>query len=282
MLTTQKSLSTGADEPEQSPFMVMVWWGLGKFLFLDIKCESFWKWRGINAADKNIDKTKRQQDWRARAKLLSDNKYFDHKYYYFLTTGITLLTVALFVSARMGIYQEVLYKKHGKYSHEALYITVILILVFHKALNKRKYSLQHLLPLPGFLLLYSNIWQHIQITNASEAMLLPVVGSMPSQWVYLIGNVLTQYICISSVYVLTAECSSLTVTLVVTLRKFVSLLFSIVYFDNPFTIYHWMGTLLVFIGTIIFTEVVPSIRKSMNKKVGITAEAATVPAKKKD
>lgn len=38
--------------------------------------------------------------------------------------GIILLTVALFMSARMGIYQEVLYKKHGKYPDEALFITV--------------------------------------------------------------------------------------------------------------------------------------------------------------
>lgn len=30
------------------------------------------------------------------------------------------------MSARMGIYQEVLYKKYGKYAHEALYITVSL------------------------------------------------------------------------------------------------------------------------------------------------------------
>lgn len=126
------------------------------------------------------------------------------------------------------------------------------------------FLLQHLLPLPGFLLLYNNIWQHITISSASSLMPIPALGlSLPSQWVYIIGNVLTQYICISSVYVLTAECSSLTVTLVVTLRKFVSLLFSIVYFKNPFTIYHWIGTLLVFVGTIIFTEVVPSIKKSL-------------------
>lgn len=38
--------------------------------------------------------------------------------------GIALLTFALFVSARMGIYQEVLYKQHGKHPREALYITV--------------------------------------------------------------------------------------------------------------------------------------------------------------
>lgn len=69
--------------------------------------------------------------------------------------------------------------------------------------------------------------------------------------------------CISSVFVLTTECASLTVTLVVTLRKFVSLIFSIVYFQNPFTVYHWIGTILVFAGTIIFTEIVPKIQEGM-------------------
>lgn len=38
--------------------------------------------------------------------------------------GISLLTIALFVSARMGIYQEVLHKKYGKNAREALYYTV--------------------------------------------------------------------------------------------------------------------------------------------------------------
>lgn len=38
--------------------------------------------------------------------------------------GIALLTVALFISARMGIYQEVLYKRYGKHPREALYVTV--------------------------------------------------------------------------------------------------------------------------------------------------------------
>lgn len=40
------------------------------------------------------------------------------------TMGITLLTIALFISARMGIYQEVLYKRYGKHPREALYVTV--------------------------------------------------------------------------------------------------------------------------------------------------------------
>lgn len=175
--------------------------------------------------------------------------------FFWWTLGITLLTVALFISARMGLYQEVLYKRYGKYPDEALFYT-------------------HLLPLPFFLLLTNNIWEHTIIATNSEPYALPIVGTeLPLQWVYLAGNVLTQYLCISSVYVLTTECSSLTVTLVVTLRKFVSLLFSIVYFRNPFTIYHWIGTTLVFIGTIIFTEVVPRMMASKTA-------AAPAPVKK--
>lgn len=168
--------------------------------------------------------------------------------FFWWSLGITLLTVALFISARMGLYQEVLYKRYGKHPDEALYYT-------------------HLLPLPAFLLLYRNMWEHVQIANSSNMFTLPFVDfDLPLMWVYLIGNCLTQYLCISSVYVLTTECSSLTVTLVITLRKFVSLLFSIVYFRNPFTIYHWIGTLLVFMGTVIFTEIVPRMRNSLVKQ----------------
>jgi solute carrier family 35 (UDP-xylose/UDP-N-acetylglucosamine transporter), member B4 len=56
------------------------------------------------------------------------------------------------------------------------------------------------------------------------------------------------------VFVLTTECSSLTVTLVLTLRKFTSLIISIIYFNNPFTITHWIGTIMVFFGTLLFTN----------------------------
>lgn len=125
---------------------------------------------------------------------------------------------------------------------------------------------QHLLPLPGFLLIYNNIRDHIAIANASEPVTLPFFEySIPILWVYLALNSLTQYMCISSVFVLTTECTSLTVTLVVTLRKFISLLFSIVYFNNPFTAYHWVGTFLVFLGTMIFTETPPFNFTKTNK-----------------
>lgn len=169
----------------------------------------------------------------------------DASQFFWWLIGILLLTGALLLSARMGIYQETLYKQRGKHPFEALYYT-------------------HLYSLPGFLLYASSIWEHALISSNSEPVAIGGLA-IPLLWLYLIGNVLTQYMCISSVYVLTTECTSLTVTLVITLRKFLSLVFSIVYFDNPFTLAHWFGTFLVFGGTLIFTEVPKRILHSSHQ-----------------
>ncbi|XP_026167836.1 UDP-xylose and UDP-N-acetylglucosamine transporter [Mastacembelus armatus] len=159
--------------------------------------------------------------------------------------GIAMLTFALLMSARMGIFQEILYKQYGKHSKEALFYN-------------------HCLPLPGFLLLSTNIYNHCVHFSQSTPVLIPVVGlSMPIMWVYLLINVITQYVCIRGVFILTTECTSLTVTLVVTLRKFLSLIFSIIYFQNPFTAWHWVGTAVVFVGTLLYTEVWSSVQTAL-------------------
>ncbi|EFA12028.1 UDP-xylose and UDP-N-acetylglucosamine transporter [Tribolium castaneum] len=166
----------------------------------------------------------------------------DHFFWWII--GIALLTGALLLSARMGIYQESIYKHYGKHPQEALYYT-------------------HLYSLPGFLIYSPSIWQHMQIASQSEPYEIPIVNTIvPMLWLWIVLNVVTQYLCISSVYVLTTECTSLTVTLVITLRKFLSLIFSIVYFQNPFTIYHWFGTALVFFGTLLFAEVFTKLKQS--------------------
>lgn len=151
--------------------------------------------------------------------------------------GIGLLTFALFLSARMGLYQEVIFGKYGKHAKEALFYT-------------------HALPLPGFLLLAPDILHHWQICVDSELVPLPLFEiQLPVMILHLIGNVIPQYLCISAVFVLTTECTSLTASLVLTFRKFLSLLFSIWYFQNPFTLAHWVGTSLVFCGIILFSDI---------------------------
>ncbi len=108
--------------------------------------------------------------------------------------------------------------------------------------------------MPFFVFLGADIYHHFSVAASSAP--VTVAGlSCPSMLLYLALNVATQYACISAVFVLTSECASLTVTLIVTLRKFLSLLFSIWYFRNPFTGAHWVGTFLVFGGTLLFSDV---------------------------
>jgi len=52
----------------------------------------------------------------------------------------------------------------------------------------------------------------------------------------------------------------------VTLRKFLSLLISIAYFNNPFSTVHWIGTALVFAGTMLFADVFSSISNMLTQK----------------
>lgn len=168
-------------------------------------------------------------------------------FYVFLRwlVGIAMLTFALLMSARMGIFQETLYKQQGKYPKEALFYN-------------------HCLPLPGFLLLFTDIYNHCLHFSQSTPVVVPVVEmTVPILWIYLLINVITQYVCIRGVFILTTECTSLTVTLVVTLRKFLSLIFSILYFQNPFTTWHWVGTAVVFLGTLLYTEVWSSVQAAL-------------------
>ena len=154
-----------------------------------------------------------------------------------LLCGVTLLTVSLFLSARMGIYQEHLFTRYGKHAKEALFYT-------------------HALPLPLFTFLAQDIVKHWRVCMASTGILIPMLDiSVPVMVLHLAANVVLQYVCIFSVFVLTTECTSLTASLVLTTRKFISLLFSIWYFTNPFTPLHWAGTGLVFAGILLFSDI---------------------------
>lgn len=150
-----------------------------------------------------------------------------------LFVGISMLTFALFASALLGVFQEMLFARFGKHPKEMGFYT-------------------HALPLPGFLLLFPDFLNQVQAFN--ESLPFPVLG-VPRLWIFLFFCALTQYFCVNSVFGLISESSSLTVTLVITLRKFLSLLFSIIYFRNPFTALHWCSAVMIFFGSFLFAEV---------------------------
>lgn len=157
-----------------------------------------------------------------------------------LILGIILLCYALVVSSIMGLIQEFTYKKYGKHPNEALFI-------------------DHVLGLPMFYFFSESISESFQKLLSSEPNTLLSSSlniNIPTGILFLIINVLTSYGCIKSVFILTTECTSLTVTLVITVRKFLTLMVSVFYFGNDFSFLHWVGTAMVFVGALVYADVI--------------------------
>ncbi|KAH9236182.1 hypothetical protein K456DRAFT_1864826 [Colletotrichum gloeosporioides 23] len=160
-------------------------------------------------------------------------------------TGLIILFVAQVLSAIMGLYTEETYKKYGPQWKENLF-----------------YS--HLLSLPLFLPFMPSLARQFQRLAHSPPLSLPRLGQtsgftlgeglqgglaklhIPSQIAYLVTNVLTQYACIRGVNLLAAVSSALTVTIVLNIRKLVSLLLSIWLFGNRLAAGTLIGAVIVF------------------------------------
>ncbi|KAF6785371.1 amp deaminase [Colletotrichum sojae] len=160
-------------------------------------------------------------------------------------TGLIILFVAQVLSAIMGLYTEETYKKYGPQWKENLF-----------------YS--HLLSLPLFLPFLPSLIRQLRRLANSPSLSLPNLahasslgfgeefGSglarlhIPSQLAYLVTNVLTQYACIRGVNLLAAVSSALTVTIVLNIRKLVSLLLSIWLFGNRLAVGTLIGAMVVF------------------------------------
>ncbi|OOF92926.1 hypothetical protein ASPCADRAFT_54171 [Aspergillus carbonarius ITEM 5010] len=161
--------------------------------------------------------------------------------------GFTILALAMILSAFQGIYADRLYETYGRdHWKEALF-----------------YS--HTLSLPLFLPAYTQLscdaWSLASIIGGSSGLLSILkdifpLGSIstiiPIRVTYLLVNALTQYLCIRGVHLLSAKSSSLTVTVILNIRKLVSLLLSIYLFGNALSPGVLIGAVFVFIGGALY------------------------------
>jgi UDP-xylose/UDP-N-acetylglucosamine transporter B4 len=143
----------------------------------------------------------------------------------------------------MGLYTEETYKEYGPHWKENLF-----------------YS--HLLALPLFTPFLPSIHRQFLRLAASAPLGMPAYDSIstipdnvragldrvyiPSQLAFLVMNVLTQYTCIRGVNLLASAASALTVTIVLNVRKLVSLLLSIWLFGNKLSPGTMLGAVIVF------------------------------------
>ncbi|KAK5987712.1 UDP-N-acetylglucosamine transporter yea4 [Cladobotryum mycophilum] len=156
--------------------------------------------------------------------------------------GLLILFIAQILSAIMGLYTESTYRKYGPQWRENLF-----------------YS--HVLSLPLFIPFASSMARNFRVLAKSELLKLQVPFAatfsqplqVPSQLAYLAANVLTQYACIRGVNLLAANSSALSVTIVLNIRKLVSLLLSIWLFGNSLAIGTLVSAVVVFGAAGLYT-----------------------------
>ncbi|CAE6450046.1 unnamed protein product [Rhizoctonia solani] len=189
--------------------------------------------------------------------------------------GLALLALALILSSIMGLAQERTYAKFGRHWQEGMFYL-------------------HFLALPMFALpgIGGDLVQQVKIANASppvtiaghvqnlagspvlrpagplgarpagfmdlileRVMSFPLFSiTLPSFYIPLAVNVFTQFLCVGGVHRLTSQVSSLTVTLVLAVRKAVSLWISVVLVGgHKGDAWLWGGALAVILGTVAYS-----------------------------
>lgn len=220
--------------------------------------------------------------------------------------GITMLTVALVLSTFLGFSQEKTYGKYGRHWEEGMFFLHFLALPMFAvvgadlrqqirsanasprvslvqplyALVRSTPSLSYhtdgtpftpplpIIPLPKLGVLPASLPSFIQ--KRIDRLWIPLLSdfTIPSFWIPLTINVATQLVCVSGVNRLTARVSSLTVVLVLALRKAASLIISVVLIGRSSgNAQLWGGSLAVLIGTILYSLAPkPVPRKDESKK----------------
>ncbi|WOO83979.1 UDP-xylose and UDP-N-acetylglucosamine transporter [Vanrija pseudolonga] len=173
--------------------------------------------------------------------------------------GIGLLSLALFLSAWLGLWQEKTYKMYGNKWREALFYCHFLSLPFFipmyptlsKTFNAYRASppiTLLTLPIPSpELALFS------PIDDAKRELIRWRELSVPNAFLALAVNVVTQGLCIRGVNRLTSRVSSTTVNLILTLRKAASLAISVWYYGSGASTGLVVGGAMVLGGTMIYS-----------------------------
>ncbi|CAL1714899.1 unnamed protein product [Somion occarium] len=163
--------------------------------------------------------------------------------------GISMLVLSLFLTGTLGILQEKTFKKHGPCWRESVFYTHFLSLPFF------------LMLIPQVKLGYSSLaaaaYRRTPTFNqsGSASWSLEDFISQHTPYFALAANLVAQLICVSGVNQLTSSVSSVSTNLVLTIRKALSLCFSVWWFGNEWNAELGVGAGMVFLGSMLYTTV---------------------------
>jgi UDP-xylose/UDP-N-acetylglucosamine transporter B4 len=164
---------------------------------------------------------------------------------YVYSKGVAILVVALFLSSYLGLVQERTMAAHQaeKPSEDSPFAPPHLESLFYL----------HVLALPMFLPLSSLVQSQFFALGSNQPWTIHPFFGIPSPYVPLALNAVTQLVCVTGVHrLLTSSYSVLTVNLVLVIRKVVSLMLSVLMDGNWRQPRLWTGASLVTLGTILY------------------------------
>lgn len=197
-------------------------------------------------------------------------------------TGISILFVALLFSSVLGIVQDLTYTAYRKrvadrpkeqnqvepWQESMFYLHFLSMPMFLLMRQDLTNQFRSLLLSPKIYLAIPTVTDIPQISSYASSLPFNYLPSppqsiaIPSAIFILLLNTITQLVCVAGVHRLTSRVSSLTVTLVLVVRKAVSLLISVLLFSDRYDRMDLMskvmmlgGAGLVFTGTLAYSLV---------------------------
>jgi len=154
--------------------------------------------------------------------------------------GVGVLTVVLLLQAWLGHMQHRFYERYALGGAKRSALADEFLFYSHAA---------SLLPM---VLMTGHIRHHLSVLLATPP--LAQLPGVPAGIVWLLLNLLTQAVCIKGVFYLSANYSPLTVNLTLSVRKFASVMLSVVLFGNPWGTKHVVASCLIFGGVFAYFQ----------------------------
>ncbi|KAI2086969.1 golgi uridine diphosphate-N- acetylglucosamine transporter [Ophidiomyces ophidiicola] len=183
--------------------------------------------------------------------------------------GFTVLGLAMVLAAFQGVYADRLFQTYGRESwREGLFYSHALSLLFLLPTSGQFIpQIRNLLSSPSILGSSANPIANSSLPTPLVILLTnpffhSILSHIPLKLLYLLLNALTQFLCIRGVYLLSAKSSSLTVTVVLNIRKLVSLVLSVYLFGNHLSSGVMTGAGVVFVAGGIYAWEGARLRKT--------------------
>lgn len=158
-------------------------------------------------------------------------------------TGIAILILCTMIQAILGHLQATFYKRFEEKASK-------------NALADEFLFTAHVASLAMIVALWKDIAHSAQLAIATPP--LSDLFPLPRRIAWLVLNNVSQLVCIKGVFRLSAHYSPLTVNITLSVRKFLSVLFSIVWFGNAWTKLHSVATVAIFGGVFAYSQCPPA------------------------